>query len=370
MFASLLGIALALAPVAPMPPPSAPPSPPPAVEAVVPPPSIEDVFAIPPALREALQAQVVVPGGNSDQQRLDRLVRFLFHPAGLGMTYQHDADHTVAEAWRTRKANCMSFTLLTIALAREAGIEAYGQEIDRILSWYREGDTLYFSNHVNAGIRAGGHRYTVDVASDSILSGEPPRKIDDTRLLAILYTNRAAGLLARGRHVQAGDYMAAAFRADDSYPAAWNNAGVLALRTGRQDDAERYFRRTLDLDDRHEGALMNLAALHASRGERSKELQLRRRIDRIQRRNPFHHFLLATEDETQGDYASAAKRYRRAIALYDGEHQFHYGLARAYLHLGEHRKAGHALRRAQSVAGRSTAQRYQAKLDQLARKGL
>jgi len=373
MLASLLGIALAIAPgVATPSPPGPAATAPPSIELVAPapPPSAGEVFSIPPALREALHEQVIVPGGNSDQQRLTRLMRFLFDPAGLGMAYQHDADHTVSEAWQTRKANCLSFTLLTIALAREAGIDAFGQEIPRILSWYREGDTLYFSNHVNTGLRAGGQRYTIDVASDSILSGDPPRQIKDSRLLAILYTNRAAGLLGRGRHAQAGEYMAAAFQADDTYPAAWNNAGVLALRTGRQDDAERHFRRTLDLDAAHEGALMNLAALHASRGERSKELQLRRRIDRIQGRNPFHHFLLATEDETQGNYARAAKGYRRAIALYDGEHQFHYGLARAYLHLGEHRKAGDALRRAQSVAGRSTAQRYQAKLDQLARKGL
>lgn len=380
MFASLLGIALAIAP-GPTPPPSAssaapPPvtevlaTPPPVEQVPATPPPAEEVFAIPAALREALHAQVVVPGGNSDQQRLNRLVRFLFNPAGLGMGYQYDADHTVTEAWQTRKANCLSFTLLTIALAREAGIDAYGQEINRILTWYRDGDTLYFSNHVNAGMRASGQRYTIDVASDSILSDEPPRQIDDTRLLAILYTNRAAGLLARGQHALADNYMAAAFRADDSYPAAWNNAGVLALRMGRQDDAERNFRRTLDLDSKHEGALMNLAALYASRGERSKELQLRRRVERIQRHNPFHHFLLATEDEAQGEYASAAKGYRRAIALHDGEHQFYYGLARAYLHLGEHRKAGDALRRAQSLADRSTAQRYRAKLDQLARKGL
>ena len=370
MFASLLGLALAIASVA-APPPSSPSAGQPAIaEVFAAPPTAGEVFAIPPALRDALHAQVVAPGGNSDQQRLERLVRFLFDPAGLGMGYQHDADHTVTEAWQTRKANCLSFTLLTIALAREAGIDAYGQEINRILAWYRDGDTLYFSNHVNAGMRAGGHRYTVDVASDSILSGEPPRQIDDARLLAILYTNRAAGLMGRGQYELAGHYMTAAFRADDSYPAAWNNAGVLALRRGRQDDAERDFRRTLDLDRMHEGALMNLAALYASRGEHSKEAQLRRKVEKIQRHNPFHHFLLATENEAQGNYAGAAKHYRRAIGLYDGEHQFHYGLARAYLHLGEHRKAGDALRRAQSLADRSTAQRYQAKLDQLARKGL
>ncbi|MGJ4728368.1 tetratricopeptide repeat protein [Luteimonas sp. SDU101] len=363
MFASLLGIALAVAPAI-VPQSST------SVAPVAPPPAAEEIFAIPPPLREALQTQVVRKGGYSEQQRLTALARFLFDPSGLGMTYQHDADYTVAEAYQTRKANCLTFTLLTIALAREIGIEAHGQEIPRVLAWYREGDTLYFSNHVNAGILAGGSRYTVDVASDSILSGDPPKRIADRRLLAIFYSNRAAGLLGHGQLAAAGQYMSAAFEADGEYPAAWNNAGVLALREGRRDDAERHFLRTLELSNTHEGALMNLAALYAARGDLARERQLRKRIDGIQRRNPFHHFLLATEHEKQGDYVAAARRYRRAIALFDGEHEFHHGLARAYLHLGEYRKAGEALRHAQAVASKSAARRYQAKLDLLRRKGL
>ena len=374
MFASLLAAALAIAPAGatPEPPERTAPAVPviQAVPDVGPPPGIEDIYAIPAPLREALYARVVVPGGGSDQQRLNHLVRFLFDADGLGMRYRHDADHTVTQAWETREANCLSFTLLAIALAREAGIDAYGQEIPRVLSWYREGSTLYFSNHVNVGIRIAGHRYTLDVASDSILAVDPPKKIEDSRLLAIFYSNRAAGLMGRQQYAQAGDYMAAAFQADDAYPASWNNAGVLALREGREQDAEHHFRRTLELDEQHEGALMNLAALYAGRGDKDRERQLRARVDRIQRSNPFHYFLLATEDEARGEYAKAAQRYRRAISLHDGEHQFHYGLARAYLHLGEYRKAGESLRRAQALAGAGTAERYQAKLEQLRRKGL
>lgn len=374
MFASLLAAALAAAPAvaAPEPPALATPAEAP-VEVVPdlgPPPATEDIFAIPAPLREALHTRVVVPGGGSDQQRLNRLVRFLFDPDGLGMRYRHDADHTVAESWQTREANCLSFTLLTVALARAAGIDAYGQEIDRVLTWYREGSTLYFSNHVNAGARIGGQRYSVDVASDSILTADPPKKIEDRRLVAIFHANRAAALLARRQYAQAGAYTAAAFAADASYPAISNNAGVLALREGRPQDAERHFRRTLELNERHEGALMNLATLYASRGDRAGERRLRARLDRIQRHNPFHHFLLATEDEASGDYARAARRYRRAIALHDSEHQFHYGLARAYLHLGQYREAGDALRRAQALASDGAARRYQAKLDLLRRKGL
>lgn len=361
MIASLLGMALAIAPAL-APPPQAPP-------AIPPPPAIEEVFAIPPDLRRSLHEDVASRRAHSDEQRLDALVRYLFAADGLGMRYRHDADHTVAESYRTREANCLSFTLLTIALARDLGIEAYGQEIRRVLGWYREGDTLYFSNHVNAGVHVAGRRLSVDVASDQVLTADPPRRIDDRRLLAILHSNRAASLLARGQTGAAGEHMAAAFAADAGYATAWNNAGVLALREGRQADAGRAFESALRLDATHEGALMNLAALHAARGEHAQEARLRRRIDRIQRHNPFHHFLLAIEDEKQGEYARAARRYRRAIALYAGEHQFHYGLARAYLHLGEGGKAGESLRRAQALAGHGNAQRYQAKLDQLRRKG-
>src|SRR5690606_40754536 len=61
-------------------------------------------------------------------------------------------------------------------------IYAYGQEIARSLSWYAEGDTLYFSNHVNAGVRIGPHEYTVDVGSDSVMTRDPPQRVDDSRL--------------------------------------------------------------------------------------------------------------------------------------------------------------------------------------------
>ncbi|WP_238346045.1 tetratricopeptide repeat protein [Luteimonas saliphila] len=321
-------------------------------------------------MRQALHEQVIAQGGASRQQRLSRLVRFMFHPDGLGMRYRHDADFTVAEAWQTREGNCLSFTLMTIALARAAGLDAYGQEINRTLSWYSEGDTLYFSNHVNAGIRIHQQRYSVDVASDNVLTGEPPKQVRDDRLLAILHSNRAASLLGKGRLAEAAAYMASALRADRGYASAWNNAGVLALREGSPELAEQHFLKALELDGAHDGAMLNLASLYATRGDRQREHEYRRRIEKARQRNPFHYFMLALDDEKQGDYAAAAQHYRRAIGLYDGEHRFHYGLARAYLHLGEFRKAGDALRRAQSLATEGTSERYQAKLDRLRRKGL
>ena len=356
----LLTAALALSPQVAL------PSPPAAViiaEPVVPP---EQVLAIPASLRAALQERVISrsPPG---EPRMRRLAEFLFDTDGINLLYEHDADFTVAQAWDTRKANCLTFTLLTVALAREAGLEAYGQEISKTLSWYSEGDTVYFSNHVNVGIRIGVHRYTLDVASDRVLSKDPPEKIDDQRLLAIHYSNRAANLLAANRLADADAYSEAALRSDGRYATAWSNAGVLRLRQGRGDEAEAAFLHALELDRSHDGALANLALLYGNRGDHARQAEYNRRIERIRERNPFHYFMLAVDDEKRGDYAGAADHYRRAIKLYDGEHRFHFGLARAYLHLGESAKAGMALRRAQEVSNGATSDRYQAKLEQLRR---
>lgn len=370
MITLLLAAAMAASPAAPTAP--APPQAQAQTAAVQQPvqvPTPGQVLAVPPELLEALQTHVIdrSPRGLA---RLERLVAFMYDPDGLDIHYRHDADLTVAEVWSSRQANCLSFTLMTIALARAAGVEAYGQEIARTLSWYAEGDTLYFSNHVNAGIRIGTQEYTVDVGSDSVMTQDPPRRVDDSRLMSVYYSNRAAGLLAQGANAAAGRFIDAALAADARYPAAWNNAGVLRLRVGDPVAAEAAFLQALELDRSHDGTLMNLASLYASRGEHATAEQYRRRLERLRQRNPYHLFLLAVEAERRDDYPTAERQYRRAISLHDDEHRFHFGLARVQLHLGDARGAGRSLRRAYELSSGDMQAGYAAKLDLLRRKGL
>ena len=148
-------------------------------------------LAIPAALKQQFREQVI-EHTRLPHARLERMVDFLFSPQGLGMTYDAAANHTVAQAYATRKANCMSFTLLTVALAREAGLEAYGQQIDETLAWRRDHDTLYRTQHVNAGVRLRGRKLTIDVAWDEVITRRPPQPIRAERLVAHYYNNRPA----------------------------------------------------------------------------------------------------------------------------------------------------------------------------------
>ncbi|KAF1710079.1 transglutaminase [Pseudoxanthomonas kalamensis DSM 18571] len=328
------------------------------------PPTPDQILAIPDALREQLQQRVIDPT-QSREQRLERLADFLFHEDGLGMTYEYDASYTVAEAFQTRRANCLTFTLLTVALAREAGLEAYGQQIEETLSWRQEANTVYRTNHVNAGVRIYQRKLSVDVAQDSVIARNPPERIADNRLLAHYYNNRAAELLAEGRMDAAWAYSVRSLELDPDYATSWSNAGVVQLRMGHGDEAERYYLHALSLQPSHEGTLFNLAAYYQRSEQTRKAASINRRLNAVQARDPFFQYVRASEYERQGNYADAVKYYKRAIDLYAGEHRFHFGLARAYLLMGDTRRASHALVRASELSQGEARQHYQAKLDTL-----
>lgn len=313
--------------------------------AVLPMPLPEQVMAVPPALRAQVQQQVIAAGG-SGRSRLDRLAEFLFGEQGLGMLYSADATLTVEQAYRTREANCLTFTLLTVALAREAGLQAYGQELDDIVAWRVGDDIIYRLNHVNAGITIGHSRFTVDVARDLVRAPHPPTPISDQRLLALFYNNLAAELLAGGSPERAEPYMAVALQLAPRYAAAWANAGVIRLRRGDPQGAERNYLKALALDPDNGGALINLVALYRNNGNETRRLVYARRLERVQVKDPYFQFLQAEDDEKQGDYAGAVQHYRRAIRLFDGDSRFYLGLAHAYQQLGERRHAQRAIDRA------------------------
>ncbi|MEO8365573.1 MAG: tetratricopeptide repeat protein, partial [Pseudoxanthomonas sp.] len=90
-----------------------------------------------------------------------------------------------------------------------------------------------------------------------------------------------------------------------------------------------------------------------------------KRLEKVERSDPFHQFLLAMEYEKQGDGTRAAQHYLRAIKLHANEHRFYFGLARAYLLNHDLRRARRALERAISLASdEPTRASYQATLEQ------
>jgi tetratricopeptide (TPR) repeat protein len=325
----------------------------------------ETLLALPPELRQRFHADVL-SRTSSPSRRLELMMAFLFDDeAGLGMRYAADATHDVADAYRTRQANCLSFTLLTIALAREAGLDAYGQRLDQVLAWQQQDNNLVLSNHVNTGIRIQARQYTIDVARDSVITHGLPERMDDAQLAALFHSNRAMERVLDGDVAGALPRALRSLELDPASATLWNNAGVAHLRNGDAASAIAAYERAIQLDPSHSGALFNLAQSYQREGNADLARQLLGRAQRVLERNPFHHFLLGFAAEKRGDLAAAHGHYRRAIRLHGREHRFHFALARVQVGLGEQRDALRSLRRARELGGDAERLRYQSKLDLL-----
>lgn len=361
MISWLLAAALALPT-----PPSAPTVPPeanPSAIAIADPIPQDQVMALPEPLR--LQLHSVVGGADSAPTlRFQRLMNFVVDAHGLGMTYQDDATYTVAEAYANRRANCLTFTLLVLALAKEAGLEAYPQEVGETLSWREVGGTVYRDNHINAGVRIGGHRFTIDPAADMVLLPRPPVVVSHQRLLAHFYNNVSVDRLQEGQMEAALRDMATALALDPGYATLWSNAGVMYLHNGDLAAAENAYSHALDLDPTDASALFNMVQLMHRTHDR-REIEYRQRLSRVEQRDPLQQYLQALDYERAGNFPRAIASVRRAIQLKQDEHRFYDLLARLYQRVGDFTRARSALASAQGLSSGEAKQKYRAERDRL-----
>ena len=331
-------------------------------------PTPQQVFAIPTAMRDMLRTQVI-NRSYSREQRLQALVEMIFDRHGLDLQYDADATLTVSEIWQQRRANCLAFTLMFVALAREAGIQARVQEVGQVVSWYQDQaqGLVYSVGHVNAGVGFAGRFATVDLDRNVLYDRRGPLPISQARALAHFYNNRGAERMASGDLVGARTFFNAALAQDNSFAATWNNLGVLENRTGDAAAARRALETALRLDGRQDAALTNASALYRKLGMVVQAQALEQRLQSVQREDPFAQYMLGAEAERAGQLDQAIRYYRQAVRLYDTAHQFHFGLARAYFLAGQLKRADRELLRAQELGGAPQQARYQAKLDSLAR---
>lgn len=331
------------------------------------PPPPADVMEIPEELRLAFHREVI-DATPYPEARLQRLVAFVFGKRGLGIEYKADATQTVAESFASRKVNCLSSTLLIVALAREAGLHADGQQVDAILAWGATRDTVIQSKHANAVVKVADKRtFIVDVDASDVLARDAPQPISDAQLLALFYGNRAMELMIEGKLVEAKSWIDVATRLSPRDPGLLNNAGVIEFRMGDAHAAERHFLDAVALNESEISVLSNLVSLYRRNGDTARMEVWQSRADRALRKDPYYQYTLGGEFEQEGRYRDALRQYRRAARLNRDEHLFHLGLARVHFRLGEYGKADRELARAREMAPVAYRQRYDSKLAALRR---
>jgi tetratricopeptide (TPR) repeat protein len=309
-----------------------------------------EVVRVPDELLEMLEKKVISQARHPED-RLDRLVDFMFKPGGMELKYD-DTTRTVEQTFIDRKGNCLAFTQLFVVLARLSGLGAEMQESENVLISFNDSDTLVYTGHVSASITIKRRKHEVQFDPNNPIVKGSTNVISRERAVAHYYNNRGAELIASGHHELADQHFARAVALAPEMVSAYNNRGVLQLRMGRPDLAEAHFLAALQHDPSRISVLANLISLYRSQGQTAKLEKYSRHMAEAEQNNPYYHFMQALQHEAEKDYTQALEHYDAAARLDRLQPLYRLGLARCHTALGNHKEAARQAKRADTLSNR------------------
>lgn len=219
------------------------------------------LLALSPAMRE------LVAGVDPDlapNPRFRKLLRTL-KLDDFEMEYDLGNTTSAAEAFESRRGNCISFSAMIVALAREVGLDAHFNYVEapRSRSYTGNGGNSVVREvlHINAEVSYGWYSQVIDFNFDP----KPPfphRKISDAHT-TVLYLNNLAVEAARNNEVTSGlGYLQEALELEPDSTILWTSLGYLHRLDGRLDLAGMSYSQALNLDWENTHARRNLNVLY------------------------------------------------------------------------------------------------------------
>lgn len=282
--------------------------------------------------------------GTGAKERLREIVDIVLQPSGLNFAYEAEATFDARETFRRRRGNCVSFSFLVVAVAREFGLRASFQSVESAIRWDRYGGIVASVRHLNVRVETFDSIYVVDLQPDFIRSPkfESIRVVHDKRAGAQFYSNTGFFRFVHGQAADALRYLTIATTIDPGYAGAWANRGAVLAEMGDLNEARRSYERALRAD-RHclvaQVGMVDVLQRLGTAEDRELAAKYERKVQAIHERSPYYLQYKATEAGEQGDWAAADKYLRRALSLKDDEPEFYTQRATALRHLGREAEA-------------------------------
>jgi hypothetical protein len=309
----------------------------------------DEVLEVTDDMRAFLEEHVHARG--TDQLKLRELIEAIITTKTFSLTFD-GRTRTASEAFRLRSGNCLSFSNLFIAMAREVGLKASFQEVDLPPDWSIDRDVFVLNRHVNVRIDLsplGVH--VVDFNIDDFRTSYGTREIPDARARAHYFNNMGVESMQAGDTATAVAFFRRAIADNDrEFSPAWTNLGTLYLRLGHPGHAEAAYLQALRVNRGEIVAMSNLAGLYERQGDARRAAAYRRRVATHRMQNPYYRYQRAREAYDAGDWDAAIGHLKFAVRKKRNEGLFCDLLARCYLAKGDPRRASYWQERAQQAA--------------------
>lgn len=310
-----------------------------------------DILATNDAMREFVAE--VREGSSRGPARFRRLLDKTRSGGYVLNGYDPYANLSARDAFAEKRGNCLTYTSLFIAFAREAGFEASYQLVDVPPDYDSVNGMVVLNKHVNARVHDIPGRGSVTVEfSEEFASGIHDRRVvDDVFALALHYNNLAFSDDMAGDERGAFAYLKKAIELTPHNPDLWTNLGVFHARRGHFDHAITGYRQALDLDAYHGAAIRGLANAYGALGRDDRARFYQRRVAYSRARDAYTYYTLAQRAFQAERPTESLELLSEAIRLYRRDHRFHRLQGEVHERLGNAVAADESFKKARAIAG-------------------
>ncbi|BFM17814.1 hypothetical protein R50073_39970 [Maricurvus nonylphenolicus] len=265
-----------------------------------------------------------VPRRANPTVKLEALLNAVMHSGLLGVDYNPQATYSASDAFFYREANCLSFSMMFIAMAREVGLSASFNQVSIPPSWEMLGQqTLVNYKHINAKVKTRDGHHIVDLNIKEYKSHYRQRRASDDQAQAQYYNNRAMEFLANGNTHSAYRYMRKALELAPKQGDLWGNFATIYRREKLFTQAEIAYQQALTLDPNNHVAASNLSRLYQQQGNEELANYYQQQVIKFRMRNPYHRFFLAEQALKRSDVSQARRHINFALKHNKKEPRFH-----------------------------------------------
>ena len=288
----------------------------------------DEVLALNDQMRDYVAAKV---GGDPQaRSRLRKLIRGMIDDDFLTLDYDPNLTYTAIETFQNRQGNCLSFSILFAALAREANLDLTFQMVDIPPSFRADGEMILLNNHIN--VRVKGVRKDINFAGDYVVDfntaeyngNYDTREVDDDYAIALYYSNLAVESMQAGKWESAFRYLKKGIETNPEIAGLWVNLGVLYSRNVHHNMAAQAYQQALSIQPSNKSALVNLASALHHLGRVEEALQYSRKVEYYRSRHPYYHYYLAQTAYRENRLEDAMAHLEDATKLKSDEHQFYF----------------------------------------------
>ena len=322
----------------------------------------DGIMALNDELRDYVASKV--KGDPQARSRLRKLISGMIEDGLLTLDYDPNRTYTAIETFQKRQGNCLSFSILFAALAREARLDVTFQMVDIPPSFRTDGEMILLNNHINVlvrGVRSDINylrTYVVDFNTAEYNGNYDTKKVTDNYAIALYYSNVAVESMQVGNLRKAFRYLKKGIHTDPEIAGLWVNLGVLYSRYEQYNMAEQAYQEALSIQPSNKSALVNLSTAlhHMGRDEEAEDYS--KKVAYYRDRNPYYHYSQAQVAYQENELDDATAYLAEAIKLKRDEHQFyflrglvHHQMKEYDLAARDYKKARDTAEKAQLISG-------------------